>query len=1051
MEDEKLNLDQFNINNNLINRYDSDSKINNFENNIIYEKNKNLIDILNKDKNYDENQNDNNEDKERFNDGLDEKLNNENNYNKIKVDSLFNANQNNDDNSSYSKKEKGFENTENEEKNLKNNKYGNIPQYEIFSTEKIDLMFNPQIINRKKIENQIVKENDLKIFNIGDKNISKFSTDKNKIEQFNVLIEPDKTNNNKEFDIKKVEKSDFENQTLEDEYLISKQNKNIFTIQSSPNKNNLSFNKEKIQYDSTNSFSIKVTRKKINKDDLNKGINYLKKLIKKKILSDLISSIKEILNYNAIKRNLQNLLNKKDIKNKIILKKYFYNWNNIHSNKEQILKKIIDNLQKKNLKLHKILEDLDNNNKDKINEILKEYLNKWKMNVFNGSNKNQIKKRISMRKNIKSRKSNLLKKKEKQRKENKNEKQILENYFKKWKNIPLNYEEISSKKILKKLIKLKRKKEEEENKNEKETNNENLINKLKKAILQSLLRLYKQKKNEILNKYLSKWLKVAKENNNKYIKKFFPKKKLSAQEKLNLSNIYNNQFDNNMSSFNNSNFDLNSQNNAKYNPKKVGKYNKEKNNLKSNVNKSQNTYNNKDYLFDKRNIFYSPNKISNTYTEDENQIKNISFGQQILPHDHAESIIPNKILEKIKMRTEKYSQEFHNSMTSMNSDPNFHKKNVSMIQRIKKIYRSPNSSMNSNNYTNYNLNTNKSNKDIFSSENYLIMKKNKKIKNQKKHIINKRNEIEDKKEQNSNDNSLNNSIMEGGINLKETKIENIKPIIYTSQSFFIDKKTNNLVASENPNISYYKNITNKYPMKMEGDFTKLIEENPDILNQKNPRIQITNATCELEQFEEREILNKSKKEKKNIEKKLKNKCKNKELTEIVFNCDKDIYDSQMPYETQKQKWISMSIPLKNDVAKWKFLNSVKGERYKNNTNKFELIHKQKLSQKKKRHIKLVEGQKGLSSKSNSLSKITEEDISYKLSEMNYAQFYRSPIKKNQKKDDKKSISPPTVKLIKKEKKEKNNHKYRSKIFSADCNSRISYNKDIEEMSEQSET
>lgn len=203
-----------------------------------------------------------------------------------------------------------------------------------------------------------------------------------------------------------------------------------------------------------------------------------------------------------------------------------------------------------------------------------------------------------------------------------------------------------------------------------------------------------------------------------------------------------------------------------------------------------------------------------------------------MPHDHAESIIPNKILEKIKMRTEKYSQEFHNSMTSMNSDPNFHKKNVSMIQRIKKIYRSPNSSMNSNNYTNYNLNTNKSNKDIFSSENYLIMKKNKKIKNQKKHIINKRNEIEDKKEQNSNDNSLNNSIMEGGINLKETKIENIKPIIYTSQSFFIDKKTNNLVASENPNISYYKNITNKYPMKMEGDFTKLIEENPDILNQK---------------------------------------------------------------------------------------------------------------------------------------------------------------------------------------------------------------------------
>mgnify|MGYP006988932429 CR=1 FL=1 len=182
--------------------------------------------------------------------------------------------------------------------------------------------------------------------------------------------------------------------------------------------------------------------------------------------------------------------------------------------------------------------------------------------------------------------------------------------------------------------------------------------------------------------------------------------------------------------------------------------------------------------------------------------------------------------------------------------------------------------------------------------------------------------------------------------------------------------------------------------------------------------------------------------------------KNKELTEIVYNCDKDIYDSQIPYETQKQKWISMSIPLKNDVAKWKFLNGVKGERYKNNTNKFELIHKQRISQKKKRHIKLLEIKNGLSNKSNSLSKISEEDISYniqyKLSEMNYAQFYRSPIKANKRieDDEKKSISPPSVKLIKKERKKKNNP-YRSRIFSADCNSRISYN-DIEKMSEHHE-
>ena len=38
----------------------------------------------------------------------------------------------------------------------------------------------------------------------------------------------------------------------------------------------------------------------------------------------------------------------------------------------------------------------------------------------------------------------------------------------------------------------------------------------------------------------------------------------------------------------------------------------------------------------------------------------------------------------------------------------------------------------------------------------------------------------------------------------------------------------------------------------------------------------------------------------------------------------------------------MSIPLKNDKAKWVFLNNLKGERHKNNANKFELIQKIRL-------------------------------------------------------------------------------------------------------------
>jgi hypothetical protein len=46
-------------------------------------------------------------------------------------------------------------------------------------------------------------------------------------------------------------------------------------------------------------------------------------------------------------------------------------------------------------------------------------------------------------------------------------------------------------------------------------------------------------------------------------------------------------------------------------------------------------------------------------------------------------------------------------------------------------------------------------------------------------------------------------------------------------------------------------MVNKYPMKMKGDFRQLIEKNPEILNEKNPRIQVTNATCEVEQFGEK--------------------------------------------------------------------------------------------------------------------------------------------------------------------------------------------------------
>ena len=70
---------------------------------------------------------------------------------------------------------------------------------------------------------------------------------------------------------------------------------------------------------------------------------------------------------------------------------------------------------------------------------------------------------------------------------------------------------------------------------------------------------------------------------------------------------------------------------------------------------------------------------------------------------------------------------------------------------------------------------------------------------------------------------------------------------YTSQSFFIDKELkDNLINSKNYDISTHnKNIL---PMKMKGDFLSLIQQNPKILKQKNPRIQVTNATCDLNQI-----------------------------------------------------------------------------------------------------------------------------------------------------------------------------------------------------------
>jgi hypothetical protein len=607
---------------------------------------------------------------------------------------------------------------------------------------------------------------------------------------------------------------------------------------------------------------------------------------------------------------------------------------------------------------------------------------------------------------------------------------------------------------------LKNKNDSEEMNDENENKNEELINTLKRAVLQSLLHLYREQKKKLIKKYFDTW-RINSKKMMKYIKKVVPGTSTYKSQDKNLSNL----------SFNDSNAESNSSNVKQYYPKKTSKYSSigkkkpdDDNNVSNfdNTNRISNNRNN-----NMLNTDDSLKKETHTYNPNTSYVRNISFGDlQQCPLDQSDNTSPNQILEKIKKRSEQYSNEYLSDIMDNNLESNHQKRVVSMIQRIQNIYRSPNQSIHSYNNSNVNSisNKNRSSKDIFNyqNQNYAFAKKKKKGKSKsKKH--NREKSSREMEEQISDESSVNNSLM-NGINLQETKVENLKPVIYTSQSFFIDKKTinenniennNNANANEISSISFYKHLNKKYPMKMKGDFRKLIEKNPEILKEKNPRIQVTNATCELEQFEERERNNIYRNDinlmkiNPNINVKNKNKNKKKDLTKIVYNCDRDIYESQEPYEAQKQRWISMSIPLNNDKAKWEFLNGVKGERHKNNANKFDLIQKNKVkSQTNKNKVKLVERSRKKSKKDHSLSKIMEDpienNVQYDLREMNFSQFYRSPVTTSRR-DANSSFSPAMVKLVKKGNK-KSNTTYNSGINSVNYARDSNYNNYKEESS-----
>ena len=85
--------------------------------------------------------------------------------------------------------------------------------------------------------------------------------------------------------------------------------------------------------------------------------------------------------------------------------------------------------------------------------------------------------------------------------------------------------------------------------------------------------------------------------------------------------------------------------------------------------------------------------------------------------------------------------------------------------------------------------------------------------------------------------------------------------------------------------------------------------------------------------------------------------------------------------------------MNDNEAKWEFLNNIKGERDKNNLNKFELIQNEAESNKKEE--KNEDKYHTRSFKPTDVGKRSKKNIrdnSYKLQEMNYSKFYRTPAR-----------------------------------------------------------
>ena len=248
---------------------------------------------------------------------------------------------------------------------------------------------------------------------------------------------------------------------------------------------------------------------------------------------------------------------------------------------------------------------------------------------------------------------------------------------------------------------------------------------------------------------------------------------------------------------------------------------------------------------------------------------------------------------------------------------------------------------------------------------------------------------------------------------------------YTSQSFFIDKNVGNALKNNNYNYQMTTHNTNQLPMTLKGDFLSLIEKNPKLLEQKNARIQVTNATCDLNQIMDNEYTeDELNSEEVNYEmEKLSNNNfvfdKSKVLTKVIQNCDKDLYAAQRPFRVKKDKYYSVSIPLNDNEAKWEFINNIQGERDKNNMNKFELIQKEKEPIKEVPEENIESSPYSKKTFRSSRKKATAKENSYRLREINFTQFYRSPMRSPRVNDDDRSMGSSQASRIRRPERRKN--------------------------------